>query len=338
MMSKGETMSNITRGFNKVLFSLKKHSPEIMVVAGVVGMTTSAVLACKATTKAGAILEETKETIHDLHLVAAAAGVDNDPDIEYTSEDLDRIEVLSEHEEVKNYTENDYKKDTTIVYAQTAGKFLKLYGPSIALGVASIACILAGHNITKKRNAALTAAYATVSTSFKEYRKRVVDRFGKELDKELKYNIKSKEVEETVTDKKGKEKTVKKTVDVIDVDDPNEYSEYARFFEPGSEGWEDDAEYRLTFLKLQQNQANELLRSKGYLFLNEVYDMLGIPRTKAGQIVGWVYDETNPESDNFVDFGIWDVTKPKARDFVNGYEQAILLDFNVDGNIWELMK
>ena len=111
------------------------------------------------------------------------------------------------------------------------------------------------------------------------------------------------------------------------------YSDYAKFFDEGCREWDKDPEYNLTFLKCQENYANDLLKSKGHLFLNEVYDMLGIPRTKAGQIVGWIYDEENPIGDNYVDFGIYDVYKEANRNFVNGYERNILLDFNVDGDI-----
>ena len=217
-----------------------------------------------------------------------------------------------------------------IVYARTGLQLVKLYAPAVSLGVLSVASILSSNNIMRKRNVALAAAYTTVDRSFKEYRNRVVDRFGEELDKELKYNLKNAEVEETVVDEKGKEKTVKKTVSVAN---PNEYSEYARFYEDGCNGWMKDAEHNLWYLKQQQNYANDLLRTRGYLFLNEVYDMLGIPRTRAGQVVGWFYDEKDPSHDNFVDFGIFDITKEGSRDFVNGYERSILLDFNVDGMI-----
>ena len=181
---------------------------------------------------------------------------------------------------------------------------------------------------------ALTAAYATIDRSFKEYRGRVVERFGKELDRELRYNIKAQEIEEKTVDKDGNETIEKKTISVVD---PNMYSDYARIFDNGSMGWTKDPEYNLMFLKLQQNQANDRLRAQGYLFLNDVYDMLGIPRTKAGQIVGWVYDEENPVGDNFVDFGIYDIYNEKACDFVNGRERSIVLDFNVDGNILDMI-
>lgn len=307
-MKANELMNNVTRTVNRVGFKFKKHSPEVLIVAGTIGVVASAVMACKATTKAGKIKEEMNEEMDKIHEVAEA------------------------HRE--DYTEEDLKKDTTIVYTQTAVKYVKLYAPSVALGVVSLTCILASNNILRKRNIALAAAYTAVDKGFKEYRGRVVERFGTELDKELRYNIKAKEFEEPVVDEKGKEKIKKETVSVAD---PNLYSDYARFFDDGCLGWSKDAEYNLTFLKQQQNYANDLLKKKGHLFLNEVYDMLGIPRTRAGQVVGWIYDEKHPIGDNFVDFGIYDMNREKVRDFVNGYERVILLDFNVDGNILDLI-
>ena len=118
---------------------------------------------------------------------------------------------------------------------------------------------------------------------------------------------------------------------------PTLYSDYARFFDAASPNWQNDPEYNLMFLRAQQQYANDLLRAKGRLFLNDVYEMLGLEKSKAGQIVGWVYDRENPNGDNFVDFGIYDMSKERVRAFVNGYETNILLDFNVDGNIWDLM-
>lgn len=317
-MNKPEFMNNITRTLNKAAFQLKKHSPEILVVAGVVGVVGSTVMACKATTKVNDILEDTKDQLDKIH----EAG-----------EKLENGEKLT-LKDGEEYTAEDNKKDLTIVYAQTALKFVKLYAPAVIVGGLSITAILAGHNITRKRNIALAAAYTAVDKSFKEYRGRVVERFGEALDKELKYGIKSKEVEEIVTNEDGTETVVKKTVEVAD---PNGYSDYARFFDDGCTGWTKDPEYNLTFLKNQQRYANDLLQTRGHLYLNEVYDMLGIPRTKAGQVVGWVYDEKHPVGDNFVDFGIYCLDKETNRKFVNGYERTILLDFNVDGNILDLM-
>ena len=304
-------MSKLTRTLNRVGLKLKKHSPEILVVTGVVGTVASAVMACKATTKIDEVLAETKDNIDKTKDYAEKKGFS------------------------EKYTEEDYKKDLTIFYARGGLELVKLYAPSVALGALSITAILSGHNVLRKRNVALAAAYATVEKGFKEYRGRVVERFGEELDRELKYNIKAKEVEETtINEKTGEEKVTKKTVNVAD---PNKYSTYARFFDDGCAGWTKDPEYNLMFLKNQQRYANDLLKSRGHLFLNEVYDMLGIPRTKAGQVVGWIYDEEYPNGDNFVDFGIYDLYNEKARDFVNGYERTILVDFNVAGDIMNLI-
>lgn len=311
--------NNFTRTFNKVGIQLKKHSPEILVVAGVVGTVTSTVMACKATTKVNDVLADSKEELDKIHV----AG-----------ERLEKGEELI-CADGSHYTEENHKKDLAIVYTKSAIKVAKLYAPSVILGALSITAILSSNNILRKRNVALAAAYTAVDKSFKEYRGRVVERFGKELDHELRYNIKAKEFEETVVDEKtGKEKKVKKTVEVSELD---QYSDYAKFFDEGCAGWSKDPEKNLFFLRRQQDYANEVFKAKGHLFLNDVYDMLGIPRTKAGQIVGWIYDEKNPIGDNFIDFGIYDTHKEANRSFVNGYERTILLDFNVDGNILDLI-
>lgn len=310
-MKKTELMTTVSSSFNKIGFRLKKHSPEILIVTGVVGTVVSAVMACKATTKMSEILEKTKEDVDSIHECAA-------------NEDL-----------TEEYTPEDVKKDLVTVYVQTGIKVAKLYAPAVALGVLSLGSILASNNMLRKRNVALAAAYATVDKGFKEYRNRVVERFGEEVERELRHNIKAKKINTIVVDENGKEKKVKETIQVAD--DPNAYSDYARFFDDGCKGWEKDSEYNLMFVKTQQQYANDLLKANGHLFLNEVYDMLGIPRTKAGQVVGWVYNNENPIGDNYVDFGIYDLHREKVRDFVNGYERTILLDFNVDGNIWDLM-
>lgn len=310
-MKKLAFMNTISRSAHRMAFKLQKHSPEILVVAGVIGAVASAVMACKATTKLSDILDDSRDKIDSIHDVI---------------ENPDKVD--------EEYTQEDGNKDLAIVYTQTALKIAKVYAPAVILGGLSITAILTSNNILRKRNIALAAAYTAVDKSFKDYRGRVVERFGKELDKELRYNIKAKEVEETVTDEKGNEKTVKKTVDVVD---PNAISEFAKFFDDGCIGWTKDPELNMIFLRQQEAAATKRLEDRGHLFLNEVYDMLGIPHTRAGQIVGWIYDEKNPIGDNYVDFGIYDTSKEANRNFVNGYERTILLDFNVDGNILDLM-
>lgn len=296
--------------YNKVNGKVQKYSPEILAGVGVVGVVASTVMACKATMKLDEILNDSRETREKI------------------------VDVKDNPEYTEVYSPEDAKKDLTINYTQTAVKIAKLYAPAVMLGSASLGCLLASNGILRKRNAALSAAYVTVDKSFKEYRNRVAERFGNEVEKEIRYNIKAEEIEKVVFDEEGNETVVKETLKTMD---PNLYSDYARFFDEASPCWQNDPEYNLMFLKSQQQYANDLLRAKGRLFLNDVYDMLGIDKTKAGQVVGWVYDEANPSGDNFVDFGIYDMTKERVRAFVNGYETNILLDFNVDGNIWDKM-
>lgn len=303
---------SLIRTTNKIGLILKKNSPKILMGVGIAGSVVSTVLACKATLKVKDILDEKNKTVEQIHNCVEDDTVD--------------------------YNEEDKKKDLTILYAQTGVKLAKLYLPSIALGALSIASIVSGYKILNKRNVALAAAYTVVDKGFKNYRKNVVERFGEEVDRELRHNIKAKQIEEKYIDKDGNEKTRKKKVyEIADDKKPGEgISEYAKFFDEwNTDEHSKDPEYNLMFLRKQQDYANEVLKHQGYLFLNEVYDMLGIPRTQAGQVVGWIYDENNPTGDNYVDFGIYDLHDQQKRDFVNGLERNILLDFNVDGVIYD---
>lgn len=306
---KKDLMNNVTRSLHKAKFKIKKHSPEILIAVGVVGTVASAVMACKATLKVNEILDESKETIEKIH---------------------DGVKMNKHTADGEEYTQELANRDLAIVYVQTGWKFVKLYAPAVAVGATSLACILAANNIMRKRNAALAAALTAVDKSFKEYRGRVVERFGKDLDRELRYNIKAKEIEETVVAEDGTETTVKKTVQVVD---PNAYSMYSVIFCEGNLGWTRNPELNKVFLIKQQNYANDKLKAKGFLTLNEVYDMLGYRQTSYGQIAGWVYTEDGSVGDNFVDFGIFDVYNEKACDFVNGIEKSVVLDFNCLGNI-----
>lgn len=305
MKNKTEIMKSVNGVASKTVMKLKKHSPEILVVAGIAGTVVSAVLACKATTKVAEILDETKGTLDTIHEGMETGAING-----------------------QEYTTEDGKKDTVVVYAQTGMKLAKLYGPAIILGTLSITSILASNNILRKRNVALGAAYAAIDKSFKEYRGRVIERFGEQVDTELKYGIKAKKFEEIEVDPEtGKEKKVKKTVMVAD---PNLQSDYAVYFDSKSRNYETNPDYNRMFLKAQQAFANDKLQTRGHLFLNEVLDDLDLPRTPAGQIVGWTKDGP----DGYVNFRIVEVER-ETED--SRHEPALLLDFNVEGNIWEKM-
>jgi Family of unknown function (DUF6353) len=274
---------------------LDKSSPQILFGAGVIGMVGSTVLACRATLKVDQVLEESQGKL----------------ELARTLQD-DR------------YSERDRSRDVALIHFQSSVKIVRLYAPAILVGGLSIAALTKSHTILTRRNAALTAAYATLDKGFREYRARVVEKYGEDQDRDFRYGTQQVEVVDPETNKKRILKRVSQ-------DDP---SIYARFFDSSSVNWSKEPEYNLIFLKGQQNWANDLLRSRGHLFLNEVYDMLGLERSKAGQVVGWVKTD-NGATDNFVNFGVFDGRTQAAVDFVNGFEGAILLDFNVDGVIYD---
>ena len=293
----------IVKTFTKVAgrtgLKLQKHSPEILMAAGITGIIVSTVMACRATRKLDYVIDEQYEEkiyVEDL----------------YSEGEIDH---------------KVYQKNLAKVYAKTGLRIAKLYGPAVTLQIASIGCILGSHGIMKKRNVALMAAYKAVEQSFNDYRQRVIEEFGEEKDYDLKHGIQHEKVK---VDEDGK-----KVTKTLNKADPNSISQYARFFDAASKEWQGIPEYDLMFLKSQQNYMNDLLHARGHVFLNEVYDALGLERSRAGAVVGWILTK---DGDNYVDFGIFDGDRPRTRAFVNGTEENILLDFNVDGVIYDLIE
>jgi len=277
---------------------VQKSSPKLLFGAGVVGMVGSTVLACRATLKMDEIVGEAKGK-------------------------LDLAKTLEHHD----YSEKDRQRDISLIYFQTSVKVVRAYLPAVVIGGASIAALTYSHNILTRRNIALTAAYSALEKGFNEYRARVIEKYGEDEDRNLRYGTREVEVLNLETGKK----------ELVTRVDPGDPSIYARFFDHFSSSWSKEPEYNLIFLKCQQNYANDLLKARGHVFLNEVYDLVGVPRSKAGAVVGWLLTR-NGETDNFINFGVFDGTSNRARDFVNGYEGAILLDFNVDGVIYDKIE
>lgn len=293
-MNKTELMAKANRFIGKTKFAAQKNSPEILIVAGVVGVVATVVTACRATMKLEDILEETHDALEEIHAIPV--------------EDSE--------------TEAIVKKSTAKIYAVTGLRLVRLYAPATALGVLSITCILASHRILKRRNLALSAAYAALEKSFETFQARVTERFGEEVTRELKYGTHKEKIETQETDPEtGKTKKAKKEIDVLD---GVLASPYALFFDKKSRFYEDDFNSNLSFVKSEQAYANHALTIRGYLFLNEVLERLGLPVTEAGRSVGWYYNPEHPEleRDNFVDFGIYTA-------YNDVHEPVIVLDFNV---------
>lgn len=235
------------------------------------------------------------------------------------SETLDDVETTIKGVQEDMKETKHYRSDLAYAYVTGIYKIGKLYGPAVIVGTASIAALTTSHVTLTRRNAGLTAAYALVTKSFDEYRDRVKAEVGEERERDIHHAISISEI----PDKSGKGLTKVQSAD------PNRWSPYAKFFDEASVNWQKNAEMNRIFIQAQQNYANHILQARGHVFLNEVYDMLGLDRTSAGQVVGWVISDNG---DNFIDFGMFEAHNSR---FVNGWERNIILDFNVDGVIYD---
>lgn len=292
--------SKVTLTASRFALHASKQSPHILFGVGLVGFGTTVFLASKAAL-------ELDDRIDELHRSVA------------------EVHELRESDLVE-YNESDYRRDLIYVHAHNAVTIAKMYAPTVIVGLTTVVCLTKSHKILSNRNAALMAAYSALEKSYSLYRKRVVEEFG--TDKDIEFRHPAETYKAISIDGDGKSiESIKSRADR----DFNP-SAYARFFDELCPDWQRTPEYNFLFLRAQQNYANDLLKSRGHVFLNEIYDMLGIPRSQAGSVVGWVIGDMG---DNFIDFGIFHGDKAGARDFVNGREGSIFLDFNVDGVIFD---
>lgn len=288
----------VTRNASRSLLLGKKFSPEILTVAGIAGVVAAGVMAARATLKLEAVITEHKHQVEDVKEITF--GTDS------TGREL------------------------TKVYVRTTGHIVKLYGPSVTLGAAGIFSILSGHNIMRKRNAALVVAYKGLESAFNRYRQTIVDEYGEDRERELFYRGAVKEID--VIHEDGR---IEKSVSV----DASGISPYARIYdESTSKEWQRETDYNLAKIRAEQNYLNDRLMARGYVFLNEAYRRLGLEESEAGQIVGWKWDS---DGDNHIDFGLFkgtDVNEVYDVVALSNAHNAYLLDFNVDGPILSALK
>jgi hypothetical protein len=287
---------SINRGIGRKVLQTKKNSPHIFFAAGLVGVVGSTVLACRATLKLDKTLDEIRTDLHD---------------VKELKKDTD------EGFNTRKY-EREYAKDLMYVYGKSAFKLGRLYGPSILVGGVGVAFLTGSHIQLTKRNNAAMVTLAGVMKAYDEYRARVAEEIGEERELELHRAINNEKVE----GEDGKKHVIKVT-------DPTGWSPYARIFDETSQFWKNNAELNRFYLDCQQRYFNQLLHSRGHVFLNEIYDQLGFERTSYGAVLGWLRDG---DGDKFIDFGMFEAA---SSPFINGYEKSIVLDFNVDGPIWD---
>jgi hypothetical protein len=311
MFNVGKSIAKIT---GRTGLRISKHSPEILMGMGIFGGVTAAILACKATAdpRRIKIISGYRQQMLDIQMMADAAK---------------NGETRGDHPVIFTKQEQITAKfDAMRQYATFMGR---LYGPSIGLGIASIGCILGGHHILKSRNVALIAAYKAVDSAFKEYRERVKETYGLPADMQLMYPSEERSFTQVEMLEDGTTKTSEVTWQVLKGE---KVSIYGKIFDQDtSTQWVKNADFNWLFLKKKRDYLNDRLHSVGHVFLNEVYDELGIQHTQAGQIVGWV---SNGCGDGYISFGPW---CESLDEMIEVGPNGVLLDFNVDGIIWDLI-
>lgn len=295
----------LRKSFKKAQLTVRKHSPEILMVAGVIGTVAGAVMACKETLELENVLDECKQ---------------------------EKMELEEQYAMCEQYSEDALKKDQVKLTIKQAVKIVKLYAPSVIMEATSIGVIFASNDIMRKRNASMAAAYATLNSMYKRYRQNVIESYGEEVDKDMRFGVKHEKV--TEIDEDGNK--VKIDARIVDLDNTAlAISDYSRFFQSGCKGFDaSSGRYNLLYLKGIQAMFNNKLIADGYVMLNDVYRELGFDTIPEGWSIGWVYDEANPIGDNYIDFGLYEARNKNQR-AVNDWEPVILMDFNVDGNLYE---
>ena len=295
----------LRKSFKKAQLTVRKHSPEILMVAGVIGTVAGAVMACKETLELEDVLDECKQ---------------------------EKMELEEQYVMCEEYSEDALKKDQVKLTIKQVAKIVKLYAPSVIMEATSIGVIFASNDIMRKRNASMAAAYATLNSMYKRYRQNVIESYGEEVDKDMRFGVKHEKV--TEIDEDGNK--VKIDARIVDLDNTAlAISDYSRFFQSGCRGFDaSSGRYNLLYLKGIQAMFNNKLIADGYVMLNDVYRELGFDTIPEGWSIGWVYDESNPIGDNYIDFGLYEARNKNQR-AVNDWEPVILMDFNVDGNLYE---
>ena len=236
---------------------------------------------------------------------------------ETVSEETALLVKVHEAHEAGKLEDKDALHDKVILYTRMTTKLAKLYAPALILGVASIVSLATGHGIMLKRNASLAAAYAAVDQAFKTYKKKVESKFGKDAVIDALVST----AEEDLT----KNELTMEAIAAVDGVSP-----YGVIFDETNNNWSADEDLSMLHLKCQQQYANDILQTRGHIFLNEVYKMLGFPHTPAGAVTGWV----KGNGDDFVDFNIFEGTF-EGEDEKGRTVTKWALDFNVDGVMYD---
>lgn len=293
---------------------IQKNSPEILLGVGLVTFVGTVVLACRATLKAEEVLDAHNEGMEKINKARELV-----------------VEAEEKGENVYvDYTEHDMQKDKFALSVKSCVNLAKLYGPAIAMGVVSVGCIIKSNSILKGRYVGAVAAYESLRMTFDAYRRRNLERNGEGNDEFCMYGVDYNTSVDVVKTEDGKKEKITTVNEMFDTSKMNLEGAMCRVFDHTNANWDHNPSFCLSFLTGQQRYLNELLHNRGHLFLNEVLDQLGFSHTPEGACLGWIADDNVD-----LDFGLYKYDREHVRRFINGQDDAILIEFNVTGVIWD---
>lgn len=305
---------------SNLIQKVKFSSPELLIGAGVVGLVGAAVVAVRRGVRWHTAAKT--EIAHDLETIKKAEGS-------------------------PQYTREDKVQDYARVIGKGVWSFTQIYGPSVAVGAASVASILAGTGILRGRLAAVTSAAATAQAALDRYRQRVREKLGDDADSEFAHEVIGRK-----TKLKHEDGTKETQVTYHLVPSSGEWmsaSPYSRLWDDSALEWSPNRELQYLTLRSLENHFNRELDVRGVVFLNDVYKALGLPMSKDAALVGWIKDYEKPKmaklaaelgrvpGDGVISFGVFENESPSARAYLAGDDNRVVLDFNVDGVIYDLI-
>ena len=309
-----------SRAFGRTKLTIQAKSPEILLAAGLIGCAGTVIMACKATTKLPELVADHEEMLDDIH------------EMEELTETY--VDLGNEPYEGLVYSKKDIREEKVRAYAVIVRDYARLYGPTVALGMLSGSAIVWSHNIKQKRYLGAVAAYNAAITTFDKYRERVREELGDEADQRFRYGYKKEKVTDEIVDENGKKKKVKEDILTLDAGDP---SLYAVRFDCRNDNWQEDPYFALMFLRVQEEYFQRKLNTRGHVILNEVYDALGFDQTQEGALVGWMQGKED-EPTHYISFGLPEKNSQAEKQFLKKWTDYIILDFNVDGVIVDLLS
>lgn len=324
-------------GFTSKIFtalknSARKNSPELLVAAGTVMFVGTLYSMYKTTIKVKEVVDTANSSVDQVNKMLENGAICRATDSNETME----------------YTEEIANEDIKQIKRSSAKKIVKAAAPTVILALGTLSCFIGADYIRKQRHAALFAASEMTLHAYNEYRKGVIEKYGPEIDRELKYKLYKEETEEEeINPETGRKKKVKREILRSNYDG---YSQFARLFDECNDLYQKNivningkepsyGVYNLNLIANLEKEANKQLRERGYLTINDVYELLHFEQIKAGRDAGWIWDPNDPTCRNntHINFGTFrGKDEEDMRAMYLGIERAFILDFNIDTlDVWD---